>query len=110
MAHENLNVKIDYNKLRELLAEGEIHLEKRTDSKGEHKEVTLFVKVRKSNKGRSIATHNVTVKEDNSWKDLRDKQGNIIYLGTATLSKFQPDEDGDEVKVETSTQTIGDIF
>ena len=95
--HENLNVTIDMAMVRKLLNEGVIHLNKREDKKGEHKELTFFVKVRKSNNGNSIATHNVTIKRDDNWKDLRDQEGNLIFVGTATPSKFQPDDDGDEV-------------
>lgn len=108
--HENLNVTIDMALVRKLLNEGVIHLNKREDKKGEHKELTFFVKVRKSNNGNSIATHNVTIKSDENWKDVRDKDGNLIFVGTATPSKFQPDSDGDDVYQRPSDNSIGDDF
>jgi hypothetical protein len=106
--HENLNVTIDMAMVRKLLNEGVIHLNKREDKKGEHKELTFFVKVRKSNNGNSIATHNVTIKNDGDWKDVRDKDGNLIFVGTATPSKFQPDEDGDDIYQKSHDNSMGD--
>lgn len=101
--HENLNVVIDCKKLKEVLNSKMVHLSERTDKQGTHQELTLFVKVRKNEK--SFATHNVTIKDDGSWKELRDKDGNVVYLGTATPSKYQPTDDGLEVSQDTRQQS-----
>lgn len=109
MEHENLNVVLDYGKIRELLDKEVIHLRERKDKNGKvHKELTLFVKVRKAES--EYATHNVSVKEDGAWKDLRNKEGNIVFVGTAKPSKYQPDEHGDYVSQDPRTQQPDDIF
>lgn len=101
MAHENLNLVIDFAKIKEILKDGSVHFNVKTDKKGEHKYLTFFVKARKKKDG--ITTHNVTVKTDGAWRDLRDEHGKIIYVGSAALSKYQPDEDGDNVKRQSTT-------
>lgn len=106
--HENLNVTIDFALIKELLADEKVHLRKREDKKGVHKELTFFVKVRKGD--HKYSTHNVTVKEDGTWKDLRNKEGEVIYVGTAKPSKYQPDEDGGSYQDPRQDNSDDDIF
>lgn len=90
MKHENLNIAIDLDQLLRALKSKIIVPKKWIDGRGcMHRSVILFAKV--CDEVKETKTHDITARDANSWRDARNKDGKVLYLGSARPSAYQPD-------------------
>lgn len=90
MAHENLNIALDLDQLLRALKRKTITPKEWIDKRGcKHRSVILFAKVCEE---KETKTHNITAKDNESWSDARNEEGNILFFGSARPSRFQPYE------------------
>jgi len=93
MRNQNLNVDLDLTAISQAIRAGYVTPNKYVDRKGvEHQMICLFVSETKNPTDNK--THNVKIKASDAWKEAKDKDGNIIFCGKATPSKYQPKEEG----------------
>lgn len=99
MNNQNLNIELDVTILNRAIKEGLIIPQVWKDKNGmEHSSVILFAK--ETRMPTEKKTHNLTAKASDSYKDAKDGEGNVIYFGRATPSKYQPDSNGVTTKPE----------
>jgi len=107
--NQNLNVDLDLTAISQAITKGYIKPRTYVDKQGvEHKTVCLFVKECKNPTDNK--THNVTMKRDDAWADVKDNNGNVLFFGKGTPSKYQPKENGERQASQSSDNPLEDIF
>ena len=87
--NQNLNVDIDLTAISQAMKNGYVKPHIYVDKQGvEHKTVCLFVK--ECRNPTDNKTHNVTIKKEDAWADVKDGNGNVMFFGKGTPSKYQP--------------------
>ena len=107
--NQNLNVDLDLTAISQAIKNGFVKPRIYTDKQGvEHQTVCLFVKECKNHTDNK--THNVTMKKDDAWADVKDNNGNVLFFGKGTPSKYQPKANGQEAQARQSGVAFEDIF
>lgn len=107
--NQNLNVDIDLTAISQAIKNGFVKPRIYVDKQGvEHKTVCLFVKECKNPTDNK--THNVTIKKEDAWADVKDGNGNVMFFGKGTPSKYQPKANGQEAQAQQSGSAIDDLF
>lgn len=102
---QNLNVDLDLTILFAAIRSGKVKAHEWKDKNGEvHNTITLFVKTTQQPSEKK--THNVTVKQQDTWNEVVGDDGKKIYFGSAKPSRFQPDAPSVQSQAQIDTSDI----